>query len=151
MNDAKSYVVVTFRKIYYLLWVMNFFMCAQVKEVGKNFQKDDDAFDDALDSSTSSPFDQVAAYKQMLELMEEGETVAKALRRLGGNKTLSASERLKRKKAGLSIETNGDAGKVTELTELANRILTKTGNMNVYQESYQQIKNMVRLKFCLSF
>ncbi|KAL0278198.1 UNVERIFIED_CONTAM: hypothetical protein PYX00_000086 [Menopon gallinae] len=117
----------------------------KVKESGQNLQTNDE-YDDTLDSSTSSPFDQIAAYKQMLELMEEGETVAKALRRLGGNKTLSASERLKRKKAGLSIETNGDAGKVTELTELANRILTKTGNMNVYQESYQQIKNMIESK-----
>lgn len=117
----------------------------QVEDVPNRPQKMDD-LDDSLDSSTASPFDHIAVYKQVLEHMEPGETVAKTLRRLGGNKSLSASERLRRKKAGLSIESSGDASKVTELTELANRILTKTGNMNVYQESYQHIKNMVRIQ-----
>lgn len=118
----------------------------QIKDQNPNQKKLNEDLDASLDSDTSSPFDQVAVYKQILELLKPGETVAKALRRLGGNKSLSASERLKRKKAGLSLEVNNDSQKVTELTELANRLLTSTGNMNVYQESYEHIKDIVESK-----
>jgi hypothetical protein len=34
-------------------------------------------------SNVASPFDHIAVYKQMLELMMPGESVAKSLRRLG--------------------------------------------------------------------
>jgi len=34
-------------------------------------------------SNVTSPFDHIAVYKQMLELMMPGESVAKSLRRLG--------------------------------------------------------------------
>jgi hypothetical protein len=34
-------------------------------------------------SNVGSPFDHIAVYKQMLELMKPGESVAKSLRRLG--------------------------------------------------------------------
>lgn len=47
---------------------------------------------------------------------------------------MSSIERLKRKKAG-TLNTGKD---VTELTELANQILN-TGNMDVYQETFEQI------------
>jgi hypothetical protein len=62
----------------------------------------------------------------------------------GGNKNMSASERWRRKKDG-----EGDHSKeenrqqVTELTELANRLLTRTGNMNIYQEGYEHITMLV--------
>lgn len=96
-----------------------------------------------MDSEPQSPFDQIAVYKKILEFMEPGENIAKTLRRLGGNKSLSASERLKRKKAGLLNEKDEASSKVTELTELADKLLTRTGNMDIYQESYQYIKNLV--------
>lgn len=63
---------------------------------------------------------------------------------LGGNKSLSASERLKLKKAGkLPTENIGHPEKVTELTELANKILTEIGNMDIYQETYEFISEKV--------
>lgn len=96
-----------------------------------------------MDSESRSPFDHIAVYKEILEFLQPGETIAKALRRFGGNKSLSASERLKRKKAGLSHENSGDSSKVVALTELANKLLTRTGNMDIYQESYQYIKKLV--------
>jgi CD2 antigen cytoplasmic tail-binding protein 2 len=34
-------------------------------------------------SDEASPFDRIAVYKQMLELMKPGESVAKSIRRLG--------------------------------------------------------------------
>lgn len=107
--------------------------------------KSDD--DDSVELKPESPFDDRGVYRQILAFMEPGETVARTLRRLGGGASLSASERLKRRKAGLSVDPGGDSGKVTQLTELANRILTKTGNMDIYQESFAYIKNRVWIFF----
>lgn len=61
----------------------------------------------------------------------------------GGNKSLSASERWRRKKAGQDDGTQDNQQQVTDLTELANRLLTKTGNMDIYQESYEHIVKLV--------
>lgn len=52
---------------------------------------------------------------------------------------MSSVERLKRKKAG-TLNVNKDVEKVTEL---ANKILTEKGNMDVYQETYEQITQKV--------
>ncbi|KAK6643617.1 hypothetical protein RUM43_005127 [Polyplax serrata] len=114
----------------------------EVKELHKSY-KEKNNLEDTLESESQSPFDQIGVYKQILDFMKPGETISKTLRRLGGSKPLSASERLKRKKAGLSNDSDAYSRKVTELTELANRLLTRTGNMDIYQESYQYIKNLV--------
>jgi len=89
-------------------------------------------------------FDVNGMYKQILNYLQPRESIAKALKRLGGNRSLSASERLKLKKAGkLPPDTKGSSEEVMKLTELANRILTQNGNMDVYQETYEQIKDKV--------
>lgn len=85
-------------------------------------------------------FNEIELYKSMLKYMKPNETINKALKRLGGeNMKLSSVERLRRKKAG----TLQDNKEVTHLTELANEILTKQGNMNIYQETYEQITNKI--------
>lgn len=63
---------------------------------------------------------------------------------------MSASERLKRKKAGLANyeDKNDDKVALAKLTELANTILTRTGNMDIYQETYEEIFNKVKRLFC---
>lgn len=77
----------------------------------------------------------------MLSYMNEGETVSSALLRLGKNRVkMSSVERLKLKKQGIA-DTNGE--KITKLTELANEILTMTGNMDIYQATYESIKKNV--------
>lgn len=114
--------------------------------------------------SDQEHFDEIEAYKQLLTYMRPNETVNKTLQRLGGkglynmlifsyNKILilgdihklSSVERLKRKKAG-TLNTNKDVEKVTEL---ANSILTEKGNMDVYQETYQQIAEKVKSQICM--
>ncbi|KAG5892646.1 hypothetical protein JTB14_025441 [Gonioctena quinquepunctata] len=85
-------------------------------------------------------FDEIKSYKNILEYMKPRESINKALKRLGGaDMKLSSVERLKRKKAG-TLNDNKD---VTDLTELANQILTKLGNMDIYQETYEQIKEKI--------
>lgn len=99
-----------------------------ISETGIEAESDSD--------ETTENFDEVISYKNMLQYMKPKETVNKALKRLGGdNMKLSSVERLRRKKAG----TLHDNKEVTHLTELANEILTKQGNMDIYQETFEQI------------
>lgn len=94
-------------------------------------------------SEADDNFDEISNYKEILIYMKPNETINKAIKRLGApDMKLSSVERLRRKKAG-TLNTNED---VVKLTELANQILTKTGNMNIYQETYEQIKAKVEDK-----
>lgn len=106
--------------------------------MSKEPKKHDDNEDDG------KKFDVNAAYKEIISMMEPRETIVKTLRRLGGNNRLTTAERWKLKKAGLSTD-GGPSLKVTRLTELANQILTTDGNMDVYQETYEQISQIVSI------
>lgn len=65
-----------------------------------------------------------------------------------GQKRMTTAERWKKKKeAQAELETNENADKIIKLTELANDLLTQTGNMDIYQETYEQIKRKVKLFF----
>ncbi|KAH8378263.1 hypothetical protein KR093_010459 [Drosophila rubida] len=88
--------------------------------------------DDALPS-----FNLAASLRKMIEFMKPGESVQIALQRLGRKRPkLSTLEKLKQKKAGIeNIETQ----QIAKLTEVANDILSKTGNMDIYQETYEKI------------
>ncbi|XP_071571750.1 CD2 antigen cytoplasmic tail-binding protein 2 homolog isoform X2 [Temnothorax nylanderi] len=91
-------------------------------------------------------FDPIPLYKQILEYLKPGETVSKTLCRLGkGKKKLTTAERWKKKKESKTQEEEEDPNSVniTKLTELANELLTRTGNMDIYQESYEQIKKKI--------
>lgn len=89
------------------------------------------------DETSLKNFDIIAAYRRILELMKPNETISKTLRRLGQQTAkISSIERFRRKKAGIVDE---NAALVTELTELCNNILTKMGNMDVYEETYEEI------------
>lgn len=71
--------------------------------------------------------------------MQPGETIQKSLQRLGKKSAqISSKERFARKKAGIVDE---DAALITEITELSNKILTKMGNMDIYQETYEDINS----------
>ncbi|KAI4499399.1 hypothetical protein M0802_005659 [Mischocyttarus mexicanus] len=104
------------------------------------------------DDEADIMFDPVHLYKQILEYLKPGETVSKALCRLGkGKKKLTNAERWKRKKEGKSLEMDDqNSVQITKLTELANELLTRTGNMDIYQESYEFINKKVedREKHC---
>lgn len=92
--------------------------------------------DEGKDESLKK-FDVIAAYRRILDLMQPKETIQKTLQRLGKKSAkISSIERFRRKKAGIIDE---DAALVTEITELTNKILTKMGNMNIYEETYEEI------------
>lgn len=103
-----------------------------------NFFKEDANSSDDEDLTNQKGFDSTKTYSEIHEMMIPTETVSKTLQRLGkGRAKLSSLERWKQKKAGIIDEY---AEKVTKLTELCNVILTQTGNMDVYEETYEQIK-----------
>ncbi|KAL4707839.1 hypothetical protein ACJJTC_001785 [Scirpophaga incertulas] len=85
-------------------------------------------------------FDLIEFYKEILQHMKPKETIAKSLQRLGAASKISSAERWKRKKAGIVDE---GSKVVTRVTELANKILTKLGNMDIYQETYEKIKSII--------
>ncbi|KAG7208801.1 hypothetical protein KM043_014994 [Ampulex compressa] len=113
------------------------------KQSGKNESHglaDSDSDDDGADIM----FNPTELYKQILTYLKPGETVSKALCRLGkGKKRLTTAERWKRKKEGKTTDDDKNSIDITKLTELANELLTRTGNMDIYQESYEQIKKKV--------
>ncbi|XP_065168773.1 CD2 antigen cytoplasmic tail-binding protein 2 homolog [Atheta coriaria] len=92
---------------------------------------------DESDDDNTPDFDHITSYRRVITFLKPGETINKALKRLGGDLSkMSTIERIKHKKAG-TLGSNKD---VVELTELANGILTHLGNMDVYQETYEQIQ-----------
>ncbi|KAF5281165.1 hypothetical protein FQR65_LT14845 [Abscondita terminalis] len=98
--------------------------------------KEDKGLGEESDDSDFEPFQEIQVYKQIITYMEPKETINKALQRWGGqNKKLSSLERLRWKKAGL-LDSNAE---VTKLTELADKVLSETGNMDIYQETYESI------------
>lgn len=63
----------------------NFLFLFQIKKTDKLPQETEGNGSDSESdySDVGTPFDHIAVYKQMLELMKPGESVAKSLRRLG--------------------------------------------------------------------
>ncbi|KAF5284465.1 hypothetical protein FQA39_LY17040 [Lamprigera yunnana] len=107
---------------------------------------------DDSDDSDFETFSELQVYKQIITYLKPRENINKALLRWGGNdartfkinysnkilgktKKLSSLERLRQKKAGI-LNPNVE---VTKLTELADKILSETGNMDIYQETYESI------------
>uniref|UniRef100_A0A1B6BWU0 GYF domain-containing protein n=1 Tax=Clastoptera arizonana TaxID=38151 RepID=A0A1B6BWU0_9HEMI len=101
--------------------------------------------DDRPESPYSlQPFNEIQVYERILPFLKPKETIAKALQRIG-SKIISSSERWKRKKAGLIPNEDDEESKtnVIKLTELADSILQQTGNMDIYQETFELISKKV--------
>lgn len=110
---------------------------AQTSTGGGGLADSSSESEDEGNDETLKKFDVIAAYRRILELMKPKETIKRTLQRLGkSSANISSIERFRRKKAGIVDE---NAALVTELTELTNKILTKMGNMNVYEESFEEI------------
>lgn len=106
------------------------------KELEKEEQEDED------EDEMQENYSEIENYKLMMEFMRPGESVAKALRRLGGGKAaMSASQRWKKKKAGVveDPEEKENKEKMLKLTGFADSILSRSGNMEIYEETYEGI------------
>ncbi|KAK8736789.1 hypothetical protein OTU49_004646 [Cherax quadricarinatus] len=107
----------------------------------KKYGSDTESNADSDDNPGGTPASGIiSVYTEILEFLKQGETVAKALKRLGGNKKMSSAQRWKLKKTGNLGNENGDnnMSDFLKLTELSNKII-ETGNMDVYQETFEMI------------
>merc|ERR1712059_32680 len=103
------------------------------KELEKEEQEDED------EDEMQEKYSEIENYKLMMEFMRPGESVAKALRRLGGGKAaMSASQRWKKKKAG-GVKDPEKKEKMLKLTGFGGSILSRSGNMEIYEETYEGI------------
>ena len=126
------------------------------QEGGKDDEDNDDDDDDDDEKPLMSEEQKITVYKQMLEFMKAGESVTKALRRLGGgNKgiSMSASQRLKAKKQKLreqkssqkeaDPDTTANREDFLKLTGFADQ-LVQNGDFEVYQSTFEKFSFAVK-------
>lgn len=118
-------------------------------KIKQKTKEENDAEEEADDKEDEAQFlyNEVGNYKAMVELMQPGESVAKTLRRLGGGKAaMSASQRWKKKKAGAKEDPQEaeNKAKMLKMTGLADAILTRSGNMEIYEETYESIMHKIK-------
>ncbi|XP_023347661.1 CD2 antigen cytoplasmic tail-binding protein 2 homolog, partial [Eurytemora carolleeae] len=79
--------------------------------------------EDEKEEEEQGRYSEITSYKDMLALLQPGESVGRALRRLGGNKkSMSASERWKKKKAGEVEDPEIQKNKETMLKKKAGEV-----------------------------
>lgn len=96
---------------------------------------------DEEEEAKAKAFNLTDTYKSIHGLMKPKESVKKTLQRLGGNKKLTTAQRWKMKKQGI-VDENAEL--VTKMTGYCDEILTRTGNMNVYEETFESIGQKVK-------
>lgn len=102
---------------------------------------DADSSTDEEEAAKIQAFDLKQTYKNIIGMMKPKESVKKSLQRLGGNKKMSTAERWKRRKAGIIDESEV---LVTKLTGFCDEILTRTGNMDIYEETFEKIEQKIK-------
>ncbi|CRK98860.1 CLUMA_CG011921, isoform A [Clunio marinus] len=87
-------------------------------------------------------FNSLNSFKEILTFMQPNESINRTLQRLNKSKLkVSTAQMWKMKKQGIVDEASN---KITKITGLVNEILTQTGNMNVYELTYEQIEIKVK-------
>lgn len=99
--------------------------------------------DDENDSNETKKFDLLTAYKEIHSFMNPNESINRTLQRLNKSKSkISTAQRWKMKKQNI-VDTASE--NITKITGLANEILTQTGNMDAYEETYEEISNKIKV------
>ncbi|SPP81688.1 CD2 antigen cytoplasmic tail-binding protein 2 homolog [Drosophila guanche] len=118
-------------------WLDNIDWVKIEKGDSKNDEQGLNSSDNSM-AAPGNPFNLASTLRQMLEYLKEGESVQQALKRLGNQRpAVSTLEKIRQKKAGI---VDPRAKDILKLTELANEVLLKTGNMNVYEETTKSIE-----------
>merc|ERR1711913_177423 len=116
----------------------------KIKEMTKE-EKEKQEKEDEEEDEREEAYNEMDTYRKILQLMNEKESVAKSLRRLGGGKkAMSASQRWKKKKEEENPEEKENKEKMLRLTGLADEILTRSGNMEIYEETFESISFKVK-------
>ncbi|GAB6030158.1 CD2 antigen cytoplasmic tail-binding protein 2 [Chamberlinius hualienensis] len=125
-----------------------------LKEGGLAESESDDEDDDPAVN-----IDECSVVKQIIELMKPGETILRAIRRLGNKSSSSASassrwlknkKKLTQKQKDKNLEQNPDEAeeqrkKMLALTEMADKLLSR-GRTEIYSETYEKLKHQIESK-----
>jgi len=113
----------------------------KVKEMSAEETRQKDLKDEEEDEAEAK-YDELSTYKQCLKLMKEGETVAKAIKRLSGGKKALPAWRMKKMKQTPEEKANREL--MMQLTGWADSILSRSGNMEIYEETYEKIAYKIK-------
>jgi CD2 antigen cytoplasmic tail-binding protein 2 len=101
--------------------------------------KEDDNEDS--EDEVEETVDKIDIYQRILKYLKPGESVTRAIRRLGGSK--SSSQRWKKTKPGAVEKPDGtDKEAMLELTGLADK-LTQIGDYDIYSETFEKLTHSV--------
>ncbi|XP_064618794.1 CD2 antigen cytoplasmic tail-binding protein 2 homolog [Lineus longissimus] len=110
----------------------------KIKERPKGAKNDDD---DDSDEEEEDKVDKIDIYQQILKYLKPGESVARAIKRLGGSK--SSSQRWKKPKPGQVEKPDGtDKEAMLELTGFADK-LTQIGDYDIYSDTFEKLTHLV--------
>ena len=127
----------------------------KVKSVTSDEEKRQ-AVQDQKEDEAEAAYDQSETYKAILALMKPGETVARAIRRLSGanpgqQRVMQQRQRKieQKLKKGQSLSPEEEATRLsrldmTKLTGLADAVLSRSGNMEIYEETYEKISYLLQ-------
>jgi CD2 antigen cytoplasmic tail-binding protein 2 len=108
----------------------------------KYYTADGEYSSDEEEAVEETKIDHLASFKEILTVMQRGESINAALQRLNKSKIkVTTAQRWKMKKQGIVDESSE---MITKVTGIVNEILTKTGNMNVYELTYEQIEHKIK-------
>ena len=132
----------------------------KVKEVSNAEKLRNEAIDEAEDEAEAT-YNELEMYRSVLAFLKPGDTVAKAIRRLGGasggqQKSVQQKQRkiAQKLKKGQKLTKDEEffqnsREQMSKLTGLADTILSRSGNMEIYEETYEKIS--FRLKQLLFY
>ena len=105
----------------------------------KMFNSDDEDDDD------DPTFDKISIYKDILTYVKPGETVTKAIKRLGGSKQTKswAAKKKQQRNNEPEVEEGVDKEAMLKLTELVDK-LSQRGEYDIYTYSYEKLTYCVR-------
>ena len=130
----------------------------KVKSVTSDDEKRQ-AVQDLKEDEAEAAYDQSETYKAILALMKPGETVARAIRRLSGaSGSAPGQQRIMQQrqrkidqklKKGQPLSPEEEATRLsrldmTKLTGLADAVLSRSGNMEIYEETYEKISYLLK-------
>ena len=104
-----------------------------------------EASDDEEDEAEGA-YSEIESYKECLKLLKPGETVARGIRRLAGGKkpTTQRKWQQKNKKNSETEEEKKNRELMTKLSGYADSILSRSGNMEIYEETYEKIAYKIK-------
>jgi len=116
---------------------------AKIKQTENKYGSDSSSSEDEEDLLPTGK-EPISVYKEILPLLKPGETVTKALKRLGGGKKMSSAQKWKLKKLQKqSNDDSSDLNNLSKLTELSTSIM-EHGNMDIYYETYEMISAKIK-------